>query len=812
MPQGPIQVVLNTDVYISPVQKPRVGGSNTDFYKGLDRDFVTHRDNLVRSVTRISESLVQNPYTSIGYVKVRLIRDAMAKSHRPERALFNDRQHCRIVGNMRRGELLVEMDGRYVGRLIQAMNEAESSDRIVTNKKGEQVVSPSRNRSEVGAIAQIELLSGDDKCSISPQAAVDWVQNRYGFIIVELFKMPPADYSDLPQEEVRMYESFCAGLEGVVGVQVGKVSLEKTNALTISIRQNAPTRISFTESIHQEEVSEPCAGNDAYVRLMTFLKAHPLVKKISLSPNIQSILPAHRYDGSELFVIPNRDSDHFPIVGIVDGGISDLYSQWTNHRWTLIDPADRDNAHGTFISGLLVNGKALNPTICKEEDGCILADVCVLPRDGRWGAYYPFGEFLTELENAVRDAVDSIGVRIFNFSMNSKARPRTIDEYGYLTRKLDELAVKLDVVFIISAGNLGSTGGALRSRWNADPAVNVTEIQSRTDDIVTEPGESIRNITVGALNPDMVGLAYYSRKGKASELAVKPDFVYPSGSGIIVEGVGEGLYSVNESGLITTGSGTSYAAPLVAKTMAMLNTSIEGRVSRETLLALMYHNAYVPDSFKHKAYKPVLEDMIGYGVPKTAAEIFDGDSHSITLVFSEKIRKGMILSFPFTWPPSLIKNGKCIGYVRMTLVSTPNVDYNYGAESVRENVEAHLRIIKNNGKHNQVEILYKDSNVSSGNGYEWELIEQDHKWQPIKVYERSMPRGIENPGQFYLEVDYLSRTDQQISPDGVPFTVIMTISDIDGEAPVYDEMRNIIIANGVQIADIQTAARITPRV
>lgn len=226
----------------------------------------------------------------------------------------------------------------------------------------------------------------------------------------------------------------------------------------------------------------------------------------------------------------------------------------------------------------------------------------------------------------------------------------------------------------------------------------------------------------------------------------------------------------------------------------------------------MYHNAYVPETFQQKAYKPILEDMLGYGVPKSAAEILDGDSHSITLVFSEKIQKGMILSFPFAWPPSLIKNGKCVGYVKMTLVSTPSVDYNYGSECVRENVDAHLRIIKNDAKQNQVKSLYMDNNVSTGSGLEWELIVQDHKWQPVKVYERKMPRGIDNPGQFYLEVDYLSRTEEQFSPEGVPFTVILTISDLKGEAPVYDEMRNSIITNGAQIADIQTAARITPRV
>ena len=47
---------------------------------------------------------------------------------------------------------------------------------------------------------------------------------------------------------------------------------------------------------------------------------------------------------------------------------------------------------------------------------------------------------------------------------------------------------------------------------------------------------------------------------------------------------------------------------------------------------------------------------------------------------------------------------------------------------------------------------------------------------------------------------------------GVPFTAIVTISDPDAEQPVFNDMRQNLQALGTQIADIRTAARITPRV
>jgi len=47
---------------------------------------------------------------------------------------------------------------------------------------------------------------------------------------------------------------------------------------------------------------------------------------------------------------------------------------------------------------------------------------------------------------------------------------------------------------------------------------------------------------------------------------------------------------------------------------------------------------------------------------------------------------------------------------------------------------------------------------------------------------------------------------------GVPFTAILTISDPEAEKPVFNDVRQSLQAIGTQIADIRTAARITPRV
>ena len=102
---------------------------------------------------------------------------------------------------------------------------------------------------------------------------------------------------------------------------------------------------------------------------------------------------------------------------------------------------------------------------------------------------------------------------------------------GTLTVTLDEknfTAVKNDVIFVISAGNLLSP----RPEWSLDHKNNLLVVNGRKDDIVYCPAESIRNLSVGALNPDGDGLASYSCKGKGSTFGIKPDFVHKSGCGL----------------------------------------------------------------------------------------------------------------------------------------------------------------------------------------------------------------------------------------------------------------------------------------
>lgn len=80
------------------------------------------------------------------------------------------------------------------------------------------------------------------------------------------------------------------------------------------------------------------------------------------------------------------------------------------------------------------------------------------------------------------------------------------------------------------------------------------------------------------------------------------------------------------------------------------------------------------------------------------------------------------------------------------------------------------------------------------------------------MYEKTFPKGVGPSSNWRLAIEYLTRSGEEMPDDGVPFTAILTISDPKGEQPVFNEMRQTLTAQGIQIADIRTAARITPRV
>lgn len=824
--KSPVQVVLNADNFIQNHDR-LPGGSNKDFFAENNTLFKTHKKNLLSQLDSIESYQVKNKFSKFVFAKVILRPSALAKSHRPTTKMFNPLV-APVVGGGELGEIFVGLNSAAILQLKNTVEKAEEEIRTKLDKNGDEVPNTSAIRSEVGSIETISIYGKEEKRRFSAKDAVEWFTDKRtgGIYLVNLFEVIPArkDWDTIDTDKVNLFESFLNGIENMsFGTLVFKIS-DKTNfedIIGIKILNEDEKSYVLTDNELQTNskiFKKPSNLTiDSHEIFLNFIDQHPLVKSIFLPSKINK--SSNFGNGKSKSFLKSKlinDSKH-PKVCIVDGGVSTVFNEWISTKHDFLHEKDADLDHGTFIAGLLISGKSLNgDIICPENDGCEIIDLDILPVSSSFDDYFlnPM-DFYNELDEAIQILKAETGVRIFNFSLNIEEHAST-SGYSFAAKKLDIIAEENDIIFVISAGNIN--GLDIRKEWSSDINDTLSNLISSRNDMLKVPAESCRNISVSAINPvglDNVipyALTNYSCRGPVSRVGLKPDFCHFGGSGTNSSIHGSGLNSINKDGEIQTGCGTSYSAPLVAKTLASIDNSIEGEMSKETLLALCYHNSEIPELYQSKDYEKIAKHLIGFGIPMASEQVLVGDSSAITLVFASRILKGKKMKFDFSWPASLVVNNKCQGKARLTLVSTPQLNYSFGAEFVRANITAHLRHYQlKGGKKGRLEPLYSiDTGDSSLK--EKKLIEDSYKWSPIKIYEKTFKRGVGDTTDWVLEVEYLMRDGENFPEEGIPFTTILTISDINLEKPVFNEVKQSLGAIGVNVIDIQNATRIASRV
>lgn len=842
---SPIQIILNQENF-EQAREVAGGGPKKDFFAERDEAYVRHKRTIQDQLEGLATALEAQPQGQLGIVKVILRRSAWAKSHRPLRALFKA-ELTPVVGGGDLGEMYVEARPGTLRLIAQAVRATEEHTNLRPDRDDKLVPHPSTGRSETGALDRLELYSAADRRRFSVDDAVAWLMNPMtgSSYLVELFDIPPphSQWDTVDEGRQRLYRSFIEGLAAIgqglnverlqtVGRDQPQLALRLTQAAEpplVLLQRSAPDRK------RDREVAPFETDKARHQHLLSFLDHHPLVRRVDLPPVLTRTIVGERMraqaaagsgrsvptDGALL----ERDpTGTYPRLGIIDGGVGDPAAGWVLDRWEPLADEHADPAHGTFIAGLAVGGNSLNGNICPEPDGADIVDIAVFPDDDQPSAfaqYYPGGldDFFDEIESAVEDAKARHDVRVFNLSLNVQ-HPAEPDQYSSTAARLDGIAETNDAVFFISAGNTSAQGA--RTEWPADETQALVALATARGDGLLVPAESVRNVSVAALNPpDCTSSishmpARYSRRGPGLRAGVKPDLAHFGGSGSPQAPFGHGLFSILPDGSIIDGCGTSYAAPLIAKTAAVLDQSIEGQVSRETLIGLLLHHAEMPEGLRTKALSGVARDLVGFGMPPAAREILEGDENKITLVFASRLRADQQISFGFAWPPSLVTpDGKCRGSAKLTLVSTPPLDRRYGSEFVRVNIDAtlqqeHFDKVGKQGWKGRLDPIYLPD-AKNGPAIEAERIEHGLKWSPVKCLAKTM-RGVGNSTNWRLFMKYLTRAGEQMPDDGVPFTALLTISDPKGEAPVFNDVRALLTRTGVRVEDIRTAARVTTRV
>lgn len=806
MANNPVQIVLNAQNY---VQRSNItpGGGNTDFYAGRNDEFLKHQEGLKTQLNELQQAFSGHKPDEVFYARVDLQVKAWAKSHRPIQKVFPTKNQL-YVGGAELGSMVVELTPADIPRISSAIASAETDVKQVERAKdGKLIAKPTRVRSEVGAIKSVRSYSAFDRRKFSADQAVRWLADpRTGgayyvetFVSWKTIESRPSE--SLKARGARALTKFESGLRDLnLPIEVSQASGEWINSSIYIIKVNAAVATNTGDRVA------------IHTALLTFLDNQAVVKTVLLPPVLQAARVGGESTGTP-FIAPPTQGQTYPTVGIIDTGVSQLpaLEAWSAGSTDYLNEPTQDASHGTFIAGLICAADTLNDDLIFAESKCRYFDLGLHPTsEGSYGNYYPRGflDFLEQLDAEI-PAAKQEGVRIFNMSL-AVTTPIADDGYSLFANILDEIADKHDVLFVLPSGNLDPH--LAREVWPLDTneaLAMLAEYRFAGQDRIFQPADSIRALVVGALDPQTPDGRFlpsqYSRRGPGPSLGAKPDLAHIGGR----FDDNSGLYSFSAIGEALQSCGTSFAAPLVAKTVAALDHAIEGDITREALIALVIHHASVPTGLDNPALRQVARDFIGAGIPSHAAETLLVEDHEITLVFNGVLTAGHELLFQFAWPTSLVdENSGCSGAVKLTLAYRPPTDRSFGGEFVRINLDAYLRQEVIDTKTG--EISFKGRLKGDGSKHlEKELVAHGAKWWPVKTLMDKFD-SVGGSSQWRIVIKPLARSEFVIPEGGIPFSAVLTISDPEKAAPIFNEMRLQLQNAGATISDIRSALR--PRV
>ncbi|MDQ3696081.1 MAG: S8 family peptidase [Chloroflexota bacterium] len=807
MPNNPVQIVQNSTEYITEVE-PAGGGRRKDFFAGRDEAFRQHQTAVISQIDEAREYIAAQGQ-SVAYAKVRLRSDALAKSHRPTEALFRP-EWAPVIGVSDIGDLLIEVSAGSLQNVRNAAEQAEPETRIQPNRAGRDTPHPTRIRSELGAVERFDRYRSDDKRDFSAEQSAAWLASPTAgnLFVLHLFR---------PMSE---RASSGTGIGGAATRSEFAAFGRRLASLHPELQLEAPTewwaRSGFAVlPLPNSDGVEPLRTRFLQ-RVLELLDEEPLVRRVMLPPIIRpesaETIPIER-PVAMVWQAPIAEAT-YPLVGVVDTGVAQIddLRDWVVDAVDIVDPTNQDQAHGTFIAGLIADGSELNNLEELTERPCKIYDVGIhVTSDFRAASVYPRGfiDLLEQLDAEIAVA-RRLGVRVYNMSLAAKNKLISDDTYGPFAAKIDDIIDRHDVIMVLPAGNLEDP--YLRDEWGDDPNDVLQMLGSyrhADKDRILQPGESLRSITVGALDQrcnSSLSLrpSQYTRRGPGIGLGRKPDLAHIGGAASAVGG----LRSFGPVGGYVTRSGTSFAAPLVAKTLANIDHTIEGEAKRETIVALAVHGSTMPTCTTDRLLNTVAGDFVGFGVPARAADLLSTDDNGISLVFESSIGVRQELNFVFQWPEGLVdKSGRCRGSATMTLVYRPPLDPAFGSETVRVNVEACLRqerIDRQTG-----EIKYKGFfSDSFSSGRERHRIAHGLKWHTVKRWTRTTRHGVGDSSQWKVVVSTLTRQGVQIPAKGIPFSLVLTLCDPFTQVDVFNQMRRSLRARNVQLTDIRTAYRL----
>ena len=737
------------------------------------------RASLGTQITAIKDSLApQIVRAGAAPIRVQLIGKALAKSHRPEK-LFNDRT-CPIIGAGTHGELYLKATPEGLDALVREIKENETA----------------RITKDISTVQAIE--------------AVTPVQRRKRKTPREVLQTSPRVGKDLFLTRVRLFD---------FGPSIDQERLVSDFAATCQARDLPVSRDGYSA---QNQVYSVACRNEADVEALSKVVGVRSIIGMPLLRTIRAKALNEKAAPLDLPIASSVEGD-FPSVVVVDSGIDRNIvplESWVVGRDSSVVPPYQNPTHGTFVAGLIVWGDRLNPHLSDIDSApCGVFDLQVIPNaDPDWGDTESVTEqeFLQTLETALTEHANRY--KVWNLSL-STSEVCAEDEFSAFAEELDDLQEKYQVSFVIAAGN-----------YETRPLLDYPRTaEQQTAGRITAPADSVLGITVGAIShldykergPKREEPSPFSRHGAGPNYIIKPDMVHYGGTCTTDTSHVDGVRSITSAG---TGEdvGTSFAAPLVSRSLAQIYHQIAPTPSPVLARALLTHHARDPRSSSRVPSGE--ENYFGFGRPVPPPYCLACEPHQSTLIFDDALRPGFYLEWPdFPFPKSLYRDGKFYGEVFMTIAFAPARGARWGTEYCETHIDAHFGVYRTvtsrpdaEGKRRVSEKfvgLVPPEHTSADRLYEELQVKELRKWAPVRTYHGDLGNG-ERGDRWRLMVRLLTRhgVEDHEARQSQPFALIVTISDPEKKAPVYDEMAQQI-RNQYQSQNLtlRTSARIRPQ-
>ncbi|WP_020168051.1 MULTISPECIES: S8 family anti-phage peptidase IteS [Methylotenera] len=520
--------------------------------------------------------------------------------------------------------------------------------------------------------------------------------------------------------------------------------------------------------------------------------------KIVNFPGLKYLMPEPQVTTDQLMHADNEEmapqfsfpSENYPTVAVFDTGVDPGNLQinpWVVGRDIYVLPPDTNFVHGTQVSSLLINAHGLNANHTQIPNlPCNIYDVCALESSGSG-----IGDLIIRLRAAL---AKNNKIKVWNLSLGGAEI--SDDEFSEFGKELDQLSDAYNVLFVVAAGNYI---GEPRRGWPVGAGL--------FPDRISEPGDSIRAITIGSIahledENSLVKIgepAPYSRRGPGPVFTPKPDIVHLGGNADgSLKSKAIGINVMIPDGTLVCSCGTSFAAPIAAalaahtwQSLDIPNRNIPLVVTPSMVKALLVHSAAISsperDSNERRYY--------GSGLPVDPMSVLFDSESSFTAMFEVDLADGVKWrKSPFPIPPSLIIDGKLSCEIIITAAYAPPIDSSAGTEYVRVNVDVGFGFLQttDDGKVKFTGQVPADGEIGT-TGFEQAQIEYGGKWSPIKIYRRSMPKGVK-ADNWALQATMLRRANEPTLATPLRVNIIITLRSLNDNPNVYNEGQRLLAA------------------